>query len=82
MSEDEDAIEQLMLHYDSTLVLASANNDDNDNNMQSIADRFRPGGVLSVTDLCAPLWCPLQFYFDLCKTGRRPDTHAMKYTPL
>ncbi|KAL1963877.1 hypothetical protein VTN77DRAFT_7683 [Rasamsonia byssochlamydoides] len=43
-------------------------------------DRFRkpPNKALSVSDLIAPAWCELQYWYTLTKHGRKRRTAAMK----
>ena len=40
--------------------------------------RFRPHKPLSVTDLIAPAWCELQYFYGLSRFGRVRQTPAMK----
>ncbi|KAF2198379.1 hypothetical protein GQ43DRAFT_401013 [Delitschia confertaspora ATCC 74209] len=51
-----------------------------DKNKRSPLQRFRtkPQKPLSVTDLVSLAWCELQYWFNLTKFGRKPQTTAMK----
>ncbi|KAH7115150.1 exonuclease V a 5' deoxyribonuclease-domain-containing protein [Dendryphion nanum] len=51
-----------------------------ENDTQSPLQRFRtkPKKPLSVTDLVSPAWCELQYWYNLNKFGRKPQTPAMK----
>jgi exonuclease V len=40
--------------------------------------RTKPRKPLSVTDLVSPVWCELQYFYNLSKFGRKPPTQAMK----
>jgi len=51
-------------------------NDPNDT--RSPLERFRSKKPLSVSDLVAPAWCELQYWYSLTKYGRKKRTKAMK----
>ena len=51
-------------------------NDPNDT--RSPLERFRSTKPLSVSDLVAPAWCELQYWYSLTKYGRKKRTVAMK----
>jgi exonuclease V len=45
---------------------------------RSPLERFRSRKPLSVSDLVAPAWCELQYWYSLTKYGRKKRTNAMK----
>jgi exonuclease V len=51
---------------------------DGPDDTRSPLERFRSRKPLSVSDLVAPAWCELQYWYSLTKYGRKKRTVAMK----